>query len=71
MFQHYAAVIEELAGEPRIPVEAQIKKARDVVDDKPADELDNLAAELFARPTIGSSGKFRAAKLFYQPDNPS
>jgi len=67
MFQHYAAVIEELIDEPRIPVEEQIARARDVVEDKPAEELDNLAAELFARPRVQSAGKSGAAKLMYEP----
>ena len=28
MFSHYAGVIEELVGEPRMPVEEQIARAR-------------------------------------------
>lgn len=67
MFSHYANAIEELVGEPRIPVEEQIKRARDVVEDTPSEELDNLAAELFARPTVASAGKSGAAKLLYEP----
>lgn len=67
MFQHYANVIEELVGEPRIPVEEQIKRARDVVEDTPSEELDNLAAELFARPTVASAGKAGAATRLYDP----
>jgi integrase len=71
MFQHYAAVIEELIDEPRIPVEEQIARARDVVEDRPAEELDNLAAELFARPSVRSAGKTYAAKLLYEPGESS
>jgi integrase len=71
MFSHYANVIEELVGEPRIPVEEQIARARDVVDDKPADELDDLAAELFARPKVSSAGSSGAAKLLYEPKTKS
>ena len=67
MFSHYANVIEELVGEPRIPVEEQIARARDVVEDKPPEELDNLAAELFSRPKVQSAGKSGAAKLLYEP----
>lgn len=67
MFSHYAGVIEELVGEPRIPVEEQIARARDIVEDTPSEELDNLAAELFVRPTVGSAGKSGAAKLLYEP----
>jgi hypothetical protein len=67
MFAHYANVIEELVGEPRIPVEEQITRARDVVEDTPSEELDNLAAELFARPTVASAGTSGAAKLLYEP----
>lgn len=67
MFSHYANVIEELIDEPRIPVEEQIARARDVVEDKPSEELDNLAAELFARPNVASAGDRGAAKLLYEP----
>jgi hypothetical protein len=67
MFAHYANVIEELVGEPRIPVEEQITRARDVVEDTPSEELDNPAAELFARPTVASAGTSGAAKLLYEP----
>jgi integrase len=67
MFAHYANVVEELVGEPRIPVEEQITRARDVVEDTPSEELDNLAAELFARPTVASAGTSGAAKLLYEP----
>jgi|GEM_PF-6912677 len=60
-------VIEELVDEPRMPVEEQIARARDVVEDKSAEELDNLAAELFARPTVASAGKSGAPNLLYEP----
>jgi hypothetical protein len=45
----------------------QIARARDVVEDKPADELDDLVAELFAKPTVASAGESGAAKLLYEP----
>lgn len=67
MFSHCGNVIEELVGEPRIPVEEQIKRARDIADDTPADELDDLVAELFPRPTVTADGGSRAAKLLYEP----
>lgn len=71
MFSHYANVIEELVGEPRIPVEEQIARARDVVEDTPAEELDNLAAELFSRPRVQAAGRSGAAKLMYEPGDES
>ena len=69
MFQHYANVIEELVDEPRIPVEEQIQRARDVVEDKPAEEPDDLLVDLYACPKVTASGKSRAATLLYEPDD--
>lgn len=67
MFRHYANVIDELEGEPRIPVEDQIARARDTVDDEPAEELDNLTVELYARPKVTASGREGAARKLYDP----
>jgi hypothetical protein len=66
MFSHYANVIEELVGEPRMSVDDQIQRARDVVEDKPASELDELVIELYANPTIQAAGESGAAKLLYE-----
>lgn len=52
MFEHYANVIKELVGEPTIPAEEQISRAREVVKDKERRELDELVANLSAYPTI-------------------
>jgi integrase len=68
MFQHYANVIEELVGEPRLPAEEQICRARDAVDEKPPKELDELVADLFERPTLAAAGGRGAAKVFYGPE---
>jgi hypothetical protein len=39
----------------------------DAVEDTASEELDNLAAELFARPTVASAARSGAAKLLYEP----
>jgi integrase len=47
MFDHYAAVIDELVGEPSEPVEDQIIRARDTVAKLREQDLDKLIAEVF------------------------
>lgn len=44
MFRHYAAVIEELVGEPRISVGRQIALAREALASKPEEEVKELVA---------------------------
>lgn len=68
MFEHYANVIEELVGEPRLPAEEQIHRARAAAEDKPTQELDRLVADLFERPTLAAAGGEGAAKVFYEPE---
>jgi len=68
MFQHYANVIEELVGEPRLSAEEQIDRARTAVEDRPAEELDKLVADLIERPTLAASKGSGAAKVFYDPE---
>ena len=67
MFKHYAAVIDELVGEPVISAEEQIVRARAAVAARDKEELDSLVQELFDRPTLASGGGSRAARLFYAP----
>jgi integrase len=67
MFKHYANVIEELVGEPRLDAVEQIRRARELVADRPANELDELTADLFERPTVAGEGERLAAKVFYAP----
>jgi hypothetical protein len=67
MFQHYANVIEELVGEPRLSAEEQIDRAREAAEDRPAPELDELMADLFLRPTLAAAGGEGAAKVFFEP----
>jgi integrase len=70
MFKHYANVIEELVGEPRLDAVEQIARARDAVAEMPAEELDELTAELFEQPTVtGGEGPRHAAHIFYAPEN--
>jgi integrase len=69
MFDHYANVIDELTGEPILPVDAQIARARKAVGDRPKDELDGLVAELFERPTIAKADDDGAAVEFFQPED--
>jgi integrase len=70
MFKHYANVIEELVGEPVLDAVEQITRARDAVAEMPAEELDELTAELFEQPTVtGGEGPRHAAHIFYAPEN--
>jgi integrase len=54
MFKHYAHVIDELVGEPVLPVNEQIIRARVAVKQMSPGELDDLAAELLQRPKVGA-----------------
>lgn len=67
MFRHYANVIEELVGEPRLSAEEQIWRAREAVDERPAAELDTLTRELYERPTLAAAGGKGAAEIFFAP----
>ncbi|MGH2965135.1 MAG: tyrosine-type recombinase/integrase [Solirubrobacterales bacterium] len=71
MFDRYANVIDELVGEPILPVDEQIRRARDAVAGRSRRELDELVAELFERPTLAAAGGKGAAKVFYEPAGPS
>jgi integrase len=50
MYGHYANVIEELVGQPVIPVGEQITRAREVVAELEARELDTIMAILCEHP---------------------
>jgi integrase len=50
MYGHYANVIEELVGQPVIPVGEQITRAREVVAELEAQELDKIMAILCEHP---------------------
>jgi integrase len=54
MYGHYANVIDELVGQPVIPVAEQITEARKVVAELEAKELDTIMAVLCEHPTAGS-----------------
>jgi integrase len=66
MFRHYANVIEELKGEPICPVETQISRARTVVAEMPARELDVLSEEVM-EPLTGNVQR-RGPRLMYGPN---
>jgi integrase len=68
MFRHYANVIEELQGEPILPAEDQIMRARVAVEEKDGHELDRLVVDLVTNPTIGLGGRNSAAHEFYAPE---
>ena len=68
MFRHYAHVIEELVGEPRLSVEDQILRAQELVAGLNQLQLDFLTVDLMERPTIASGGKDSAAYIAYAPD---
>jgi hypothetical protein len=74
MFAHYANVIEELRGEPILPAEEQIRRARQAVEERQSEELDRLVVDLYEHPTVsgigGGDGEqeiVRAAEFFYEP----
>lgn len=67
MFRHYANVIEELVGEPRISVDEQITRAREAVLKRSAEELDRLVADLYENPTLSRPGGAKASILFFEP----
>ncbi len=67
MFRHYANVIEELVGEPPLPAEEQITRARVAVQERSSSELDRFVVDLFENPTISSPGSSRASCILYAP----
>jgi integrase len=67
MFRHYANVIEELVGEPRLSAEDQIVRAQTAVRERSARDLDRLVVDLFENPTLSSPGSSKASILFYEP----
>lgn len=69
MFDHYAHVIDELTGEPILPVDEQIERARRAVEDKPTDELNRLVAEILENPTITAADIDSAAAEFFRPED--
>jgi hypothetical protein len=64
---HDANVIEELVDVPRASAEDQIERARDVVEDKPTNELKDLTADLLEHPTIATASGEGAAQMLYGP----
>jgi integrase len=50
MFEHYAHVIDELVGQPELPVEDEITQARQLVQTQRKEALDDLMAKLMEPP---------------------
>jgi integrase len=67
MFRHYANVIEELVGEPRLSAEEQINRAQTAVQQRSAQDLDRLVVDLFENPTLSEPGSSNASIIFYEP----
>ena len=67
MFKHYANVIDELVGEPRLPAEEQIKRARLACQQWSVAKLDKMVVDLFENPTLSSPGSDKASIIFYMP----
>ena len=55
MFRYYANVIEELQGEPILPAEDQIARAREAVTRTGRSDLDKLTADLLENPTVAAA----------------
>ncbi len=64
-FRHYANVIEELRGEPILPVHEQITRARELVLTSAPAELDRMVDDLLEHPTVIGGGS--AAALLFSP----
>jgi integrase len=67
MYDHYAHVIDELEGEPRLSAVEQIERARKAVNALEPSALDKLMDDLMVRPTA-TAQPGRAAGLFFDPD---
>lgn len=67
MFNHYANVIEELSGEPILPVEEQITRARAAAYEEDTEKLDQMTQDLVEHPTVSDDAGL-AATLLYAPD---
>lgn len=67
MFRHYASVIEELVGEPALPADEQISRARQAVAEADEGELAELVVDLFDRPTQAAAAGGGAWRRFYAP----
>ena len=67
MFKHYANVIEELVGEPRLPAEEQIKRARLACQQWSTAKLEKMVVDLFENSTLSSPGSDKASIIFYKP----
>jgi hypothetical protein len=65
MYETYASVIDELTGEPVLPVEEQISRARKMVEREDAKKLDSLADDLAEHPQVSDG---TAAMHLYAPD---
>jgi integrase len=68
MYDHYANVIDELEGEPRLPAAEQIDRAREAVEELQRQELDRLMADLLSQPTVADcEDDDAAAAKFFRP----
>lgn len=67
MFKHYANVIEELVGEPRLAADEQIVRARSAVGQWSAQERDRMVVDLFENPTLSRPGSCKTSIIFYEP----
>lgn len=67
MFKHYANVIDELVGEPRLSAEEQITRARLAVQRLTGADVDRYVVDLLENPTLNSPGTDRASVVFYKP----
>jgi integrase len=67
MFSHYAAVIQEMVGEPALSTEEQIARAREAVECRHEQEVIELMVDLLERPTLAAAGGGGAAEVLYGP----
>lgn len=67
MYNHYAAVIEELEGEPRLKAEEQIRRARQIVDEESEEKVQDLISETLKSPKDAAPA---SKNLLYGPRKP-
>ena len=70
MFRVYSHTIAELRGEPIVPVELAVYRARIATEEVAREKLDQMTADILAKPTVTAGGEGSAASFFYAPPKP-
>jgi hypothetical protein len=70
LIEHWQPDIVMLEESP-VPCRAELPILETSSTTRPAEELDSLVADLFARPTVAAAGRSGAAQLLYEPKKKS